>query len=47
MDYLLEHNFDKSPVAFAPSSESAPQDPELQKAGIYSLSATLHSWSNH
>ena len=41
VDYLWEHNFDKTPVAFVPSSASAPQDPESQKPGIYALSETL------
>ena len=41
VDYLSEHNFDKSPLMFAPSFASAPQDPELQMPGIYSFSATV------
>ena len=41
---IYQSIFDKSPVTFAPSFASAPQDPELQTTGIYSLSATLHSW---
>ena len=43
VDYSWEHNFDESPIAFALSSVSAPQDPESQNPVIYSLSATSYS----
>ena len=38
MDYLSQDNFDKSPITFAPSLASAPQEPELQmQRGLFSL----------